>query len=422
MRTLIAIFALTILAMPSVADDSVTQYTNAVFWDGEAEQRGSLFVRGDRFVVQPDTPAGKVVDLDGAIVTAPFAEGHNHNVVDTIFTRANEEYLQSGIFYVKVPTTHPPSIASIEDALAQPGTVDVIYSMGGITSVGGHPVALFVNTLSKTLYGGATYEDFAGQAFHEVENTEQVALALDRIRAHGAHFVKATLIYSEDYLDENYDGQPLRGLHPDLLPVIVREAHARGLPVTLHASSAFDYRVGVSAGVDEIAHLPGLAWPPDRAADDHRLTAADAQQTKDAGIAVVTTTYVIDVVFRNQPEQLATFKAMQRANIDVLKAADVELRIGSDTYDREGTGVGANPTRGEVENLVAMGAFEPREALERWIDTGRRMFPERRIACFEPGCEASFLVFGDDPRREIENLHSLEVAVKQGEVVVGSFD
>jgi len=397
----------------------VTEYRNAVWWDGNSEWSGSLYVRNGIFVDPAGATPHAVIDLEGAIVTAPFGEGHNHNIVESIFQRSNAEYLRNGVFYVKVPITYPPAIENIREELNRDDTVDVIFSMGGVTSPGGHPVGLFVNTLSKTIYGGATYEDFKAQAFHEVANESDVVKAIQRIADHGADFVKALVIYSEDYYDEGYDGRPLWGLHPALLPSIVNEAHAHNLTVTLHVKSAADFRAGVAAGVDEIAHLPGMSWPENRSPEDHRLTAEDAARAKDANVAVVTTTYFVAVRYKDDPDRLSAFKSMQRHNLSLLLAAGVEIRIGSDVYDRRGTGEGADPTRGEVENLVDLGVFDARSVLALWIETGRKIFPERRIACFERGCEASFLVFAADPRTDLVNLSSLKAGVKQGGLVTG---
>ena len=181
--------------------ESVTEYRNAIWWDGNSEWSGSLYVRDGFFVDPAGATPHAVIDLNGAIATAPFGEGHNHNIVESIFQRSNAEYLRNGVFYVKVPATYPPAIESIRDELKRDDTVDAIFSMGGLTSPGGHPVGLFVNTLSKTIYGGATYEDFKGQAFHEVANDSEVVKAIQIIADHGADFVKALVLYSEDFYD-----------------------------------------------------------------------------------------------------------------------------------------------------------------------------------------------------------------------------
>jgi len=54
------------------------------------------------------------------------------------------------------------------------------------------------------------------------------------------------------------------------------------------------------------------------------------------------------------------------------------------------------------------------EVLAIWIATGRAIFPQRKLACFDPGCEASFLIFDHDPREDITELFRIRNAVKQG--------
>lgn len=397
-------------------ESALIEYRNATWWDGRAEYTGPRFVRGDRFVDSDGTVAETVVDLRGAIVTAPFAEGHNHNLIDVLFDRSNREYLRNGVFYVKVPGIHPPAIVPIRSALSRPDTVDAIFALGTITAPNGHPVPLFVKTLAEPIYGGATYEDFVGQAFHEVSSEADVASSVRALASQGADFVKAVLAYSEAFDDGIQDG-----IDPALLPLLVRAAHARSLAVTLHVESAHDFRQGVAAGVDEISHLPGLVWgfwgPAELSADQHRLTEDDARRAAEAGIAVVATTHYQNVVSELMSigaDRIAEFKEVHRHNLRMLIDAGVEIRIGSDVYDRSNTGQGANPTRGEVENLVALGIYDARTVLGRWIDTGRKIFPSRRIACFDVGCEASFLVFEADPRDDLANLDRMIMAVKQG--------
>ena len=77
---------------------------------------------------------------------------------------------------------------------------------------------------------------------------------LDRLTAGGADLVKVYLLGSERY---EAGGGADTGLDPALVPVIVRGAHARGLPVVAHLETAADLRVAVEAGVDVAGHLPG---------------------------------------------------------------------------------------------------------------------------------------------------------------------
>lgn len=392
--------------------EQLVEYQNALWWDGRSEVSGSRYVRGDRFVDGDGADVDAVVDLNGAIVTAPFAEGHNHNVVHPIFDHANREYLENGVFYVKIPGIHPPGVAAIRVLLDRADTIDATFSLGNITAPGGHPVPIYVGFLSELLYDGASYEDYIGLALHEVESEAEIQRSLNVMSARGTDFIKTVLVHSEEF-----ESGRREGLNPDLLPFLVREAHALGLSVSLHIDSPEDFRRGVTAGVDEIAHLPGYIGERGKEATDYLLSADDAARAAEAGVAVVTTTHYIDVIARRfgaPADRVARFKAIQRENLGRLIESGIEIRIGSDVYDRDGDGEGANPTRNEVENLVDLGVFNAEAALSRWIDTGRQIFPERRIACFDVGCEASFLVFNADPRGDLADLNQLTLAVKQG--------
>ena len=48
------------------------------------------------------------------------------------------------------------------------------------------------------------------------------------------------------------------------------------------------------------------------------------------------------------------------------------------------------------------------------FSTGRYLFPERRIQCFDAGCEADFLVLAQSPMEGVEALTSIEMRIKAG--------
>jgi len=389
----------------------MVEYRNGVWWDGRSQFSGSRFVVEGKFVDADYSSVTEVIDLQGAVVLAPFGEGHNHDTAAPMFEQANREYLRNGVFYVKNPSAFPPAVAAIRNELSRVDTIDASITYGALTSPGGHPVPLYVDFLSEVLYEGASYAEFRGQAFHEVTTESETTAALDALVAQGADFAKAMLLYSEDF-DNGYR----MGLDPDLLPMLVREAHKRGLSVSLHVESTEDFRRGVEAGVDEIAHLPGgMIWEQDRKAEEGLLTAEDGEQAAASGVAVVTTTRV-QVAGDDgiEPERRAEWTQVQSENLEFLLQAGVEIRIGSDTRDTAGMENGANTTRREAEHLVALGVFDNAAALARWMHTGRSVFPKRQIGCFAAGCEASFLVYEADPRDDLANLDRLVLAIKKG--------
>lgn len=392
-------------------NQSLTVYTNATWWDGEKNYVGPMYVENGIFVAGEGRRSGTTIDLNGAVVTAPFAEGHNHNLMEQLFDDANEAYLEQGVFYVKAPTIYPPAIDSVRARLERPDTIDATFSMGGLTSRGGHPVSLFVNILSGSVYEKLAYEDFAGMAFHEIDSLGQIEPALDVIESQGADFVKLLLLYAEDY--EQPDFVQGKGLNPIFVRPIVESAHKRGLPVTAHVQSAYDFAIAVAAGVDEIAHLPGHYWREEYEEYRHRITDAEAVAAAAAGAAVVTSVAFLKGLDLEE-DRRATIRETHIANLRKLISAGVELRIGSDNYDRTGDGEDRHATRSEALNLVELGVLNAEEVLAIWIATGRAIFPQRKLGCFAPGCEASFLIFDHDPREDITELFRIRNAVKQG--------
>ena len=48
------------------------------------------------------------------------------------------------------------------------------------------------------------------------------------------------------------------------------------------------------------------------------------------------------------------------------------------------------------------------------LSTAARLFPDRRIGCLHPGCEADFLILEADPTEDIRALRRIAGRVMQG--------
>ncbi len=60
--------------------------------------------------------------------------------------------------------------------------------------------------------------------------------------------------------------------------------------------------------------------------------------------------------------------------------------------------------------------FEPARLLRlATTHTARLIFPNRRVACLELGCEASFLVLEGDPLEDFSRIRAFRLRVKDGE-------
>jgi len=389
------------------SDPPVTRLTNAHWWTGDGFADGDRYVRGGVFVKK--TRADQTVDLEGAWVTPPFGEAHNHNLDGEQIARpVSDQYLANGVFYVKIPNIRAETTPASRAQLNRQGTVDAIFSMGGITAPGGHPIRLY-GFLSRFSPPARTGESFEGDAFHLVSTEADIAPVLDKLQAQGADFVKTYLLHSETYAlrkdDKAFYGN--RGLDPALYPLIIKAAHQRGLRVSVHIESAADFRTAVAAGVDEINHLPGYGWDKGDDADDYRLTAADARAAAKAGVVVVTTTIVTDMVEKGS-ERRKAIEALQAENLKTLARAGVKIAIGSDTY--------MQTSRAEADNLIRIGAFDGPTVLKLWIDTPRMaIFPGRRIGCLDAGCEADFVALGGDPLKSFAATADIRRAWKDGQ-------
>src|SRR6202042_255398 len=132
-RLFLAALALAIFAVPTFAaapaGSSGVAYVNGLWWTGNAFVAGRGVVGPGRFVA-PSAQAEKIVDLAGGYVVAPFADAHNH--MQGRPADFSDRAIAAGIFYVMNPTLLASIAPAARQALAAPGRVDAIYSMGAI--------------------------------------------------------------------------------------------------------------------------------------------------------------------------------------------------------------------------------------------------------------------------------------------------
>ena len=175
--------------------------------------------------------------------------------------------------------------------------------------------------------------------------------------------------------------------------------------------TAQDFRNAVSAGVDEINHLPGFR--PERVdprayeqMTRYQLTDDDARWAARARITVVTTVGGI-VEFMNQipstspqaPLVALTFE-MLRSNLRILQRHGVRIAIGSDEYSRSADF--------EAEQLAALHAVDNLTLLKWWVEnTPTTIFPARKLGKLSTGYEASFLVLDGNPLDDFANTRKI---------------
>lgn len=102
-------------------------------------------------------------------------------------------------------------------------------------------------------------EEIAGIGYTEVGNRTELKEKWPNLIRQNPDFIKFMLSHSEEYVlrrdDPEFFGH--KGIDPRLVPDLVELAHAEGLSITAHVDTAADFHHAVTAGVDEVAHLPG---------------------------------------------------------------------------------------------------------------------------------------------------------------------
>jgi imidazolonepropionase-like amidohydrolase len=395
------------------------------WYDGTTFLRGTRYAVDGVFVAQRPASIDRAVDLGGGYAVPAFGDAHHHGIdsPDALADKVTV-FLEAGIFFVKNPNAIPELLTpEVRGKLNRPGSIDIVFANGGLTSPGGHPVPLYRYMASVGVFKGLGPADMDDRAYFTVADEAQLEAKWPRILAGRPDFIKAFLLFSEEYegvpaLKRETDGEPNRGLDPKVLAALVRKAHAAGLRVSCHVDTARDFANAVDAGVDEINHLPqpDQRFSPDLSA--YVIDRATAERAARRGIVVVTTASTTERLSPSLPrEWLPAMRANQRANIQQLLAAGVKVAIGSDGIQGERRFVTA---REEVRFIARHGLMTPAQVLHAWsVETPRAIFPDRRVGGLAAGDEASFLVLVNDPLRDAENLHHIMLRVQRGRVLPG---
>jgi len=392
------------------ATGQTIRFENGLWYQDGAFHARTVDVRDARLDFDADGQAAQVVDLEGGYVVPPLCEGHNHNLGGSAELNSVQAtidtYTQYGVFYAMMQGSFAVYREAIAEMVNQPQSVDVVFSNNGLTGSGGHPRSLRERLMEQYgSYPEFTPESLADAGYFEADTLEEVREKWALIRAEQPNFVKVMLYFSEEYAlrrdDPAFFGR--RGLNPDLLPEVVRLAHADGLRVSVHVESEADMVTAITAGADMIAHLPSYDAPI--ALSDEAVALA-----ADSNVALITTFSLAKRVEFTAPETYERIIAAQADNLRRLADAGARLVVGSDNV----RGI----SHGEAMHINALGVLEPSEILHMWTEAcAETAFPERAIGRLENGFEASFIVTADNPLEDLTALQRLSLRVKDGEVL-----
>lgn len=234
------------------------------WFNGEGFRRDTFYVVDGLLTRTAPAHVDEVVDLRDGFVVPPFGEAHNHNVEGPWDIEAVvAQYLHDGVFYVKNPNNIWEFTKQILPRLNRPMSLDVVFAHAGLTSSDGHPGPLYEDVLRETRYrsaiGNVPAGWFEGRGYEVIDDLSDLDRKWAVILARKPDFLKVYLVHSEGVSELARSGErPHRkGLDPTLVSIIVARAHRDGLRVAAHVETAADFRTALTAGIDEIAHMPG---------------------------------------------------------------------------------------------------------------------------------------------------------------------
>jgi cytosine/adenosine deaminase-related metal-dependent hydrolase len=399
LRTGLALLLELALAAAALAHGGVRhdfRIVNARWFDGRTFVRKTMFTVGGSFRSSWEGPVEATIDLHGGYVIPPFADAHNHAFgADARVAEELKAYLTAGVFYVKNPNDIAALSAPVAARLNKPATIDIVYAHGGLTAPGGQPVPIYDSAAGQGVFRDWPKERMPGQAYYLVGDAAALDSAWPLLLATKPDFVKTYLEHSEEWERRRNDPAffGARGLDPSLLPKIVARAHFSGLRVSTHVATSADFRNALSAGVDEINHLPLES-----------LTDEDAKRAAASRTVIVTTT-----LSHRKTDGIRDLDGIHRENLKRLRKAGAVLALGLDNH---GTVVA------EAENIHRLAPFDDAALLDIWTAaTARAILPERKIGCLSDGCEASFLALAGDPLGDFANVRKIAFRMKQGFVL-----
>lgn len=415
------------------------EFVNGRWFDGREFQEATFYTVDGRLTKTKPAVVDERIDLKGGYAVPPFGEAHNHNVegpwdLDAVAMR----YLRDGVYYVKNPNSIREFTSQIAGRINKPSSIDVVFANAGLTASGGHPAPLYEHMLREARYRAVIGEVSPGwfndRGYVVIDSPEDLQRKWSSVVEGKPDFIKVFLVHSEDLASREHEDRShgRRGLDPELVPSIVARAHQARLRVAAHVETAGDFRLALSAGVDEIVHVPGWMLEPADQDTAMMLTDEDARLAAKAGVIVTTTTVAMKPAegghgrhaphhdphgahshgghaFSMDAEVWQRATAVQSHNIRMLHRHGVTLAIGSDH---------AETSLAEAVHLHELGIFDNLTLLKLWCEnTPRSIFPDRKIGSLTDGFEASFLVLRDNPIERFEAVMQIDYRMKQGHTV-----
>jgi imidazolonepropionase-like amidohydrolase len=398
------------------------EITNASWFQDSVFVRRTVYVARGRFSERRPSGVLERIDMGGRFIVPPYADAHTHAFGDSsVIFASNASYLRGGVFYAMNLMNSVSTRRAIAGKLRQLAGVDVVLASAGLTGVRGHPILSeemaanhwpwdSLSTYWPSLLKAHTAE---GDSYIVLDRPEDLSRQWHTVLSGKPDIIKIFLLDTDHSASLRADTTQLdaNGLDPALVPAVVAAAHQSGRRVAAHIETAADFHVAVTAGVDIIAHLPGLAIRTDTDSIRAVMSNADAELAHRRGITIVATAWLAtqNRISRGDTAQIARTMRVERENLRTLLRAGVRIAIGSDGFADTAT---------EARFLASLGVFSNATVLRLWThDTPRLVFPSRKIGRIATGFDASFLALSCDPLTTFTCTDSITFRMRRGRPV-----
>lgn len=363
--------------MPGQTEQPVTlALVNGMMIDGTGANpvlNATVLVSGDKILAVGSAsslrvPTGaRTVDLAGATILPGFINVHVHYAFDKSNLRA---WAEGGVTTVRDESAVPEQIAGLKafraEVSADPHYARLI-SAGTMLAVPGGYGNLFVTS---------------------PENAQQAVLAEI---GEGVDAVKVAL-------EDGYAGRhDLPKLTPEELKVIVKTAHAHGLPVSGHITQGAYLQPMLDAGVDDIAHLPYDYIP------------SDSLQQMVKQDVYLTPTFT---VFRNYGAPVA----MVQNNLRQFVSLGGKVALGNDYGGGPGTFELGIPMY-EIQMMSQSGMTPMQIIIASTKNAAHVCRMDGEIGTLEPGKLADILVVDGNPLEDLQALANVRMVIHNGVII-----
>ena len=304
----------------------------------------------------------QAIELEGATMLPGLINAHVHNAYDR---RNLEKWARAGVTTVRdlgAPTGEP-YFATRDRLRADPRYARVVAAGPIVTVPEGYPIA------------GNNFPSLT------VTSPEDAKEKIDRLIDDGAEVIKVAIAS---------DAGPI--LSPQEAAAIVERAHARGIPVSAHATELVDLKRALAAGVDDVNHM----------AVDH-VPNQVIRQMVDVGVSWV-----------------PTFDALGGRGLDNLRRfirAGGRVALGNDAGYLRGLEIGM-PME-EIAWMDKAGMTPMQIIVAATRDAAYVCRLDDEVGTLEVGKVADLVVVEGNPLQDLNALRNARMVVREGVVICG---